>query len=85
MYDSGFIQLVDFFGTGADAGGPGAPAGGGATPRPETVKALAEVVSLRNLRREAFPTGTVLFSDLTPNLPALVLFGVDVEIKFSGH
>ena len=52
---------------------------------PETVVALAEVVPLRNLRREAFPTGTVLFSDLTPDLPALVLFGVDVEIKFSGH
>jgi hypothetical protein len=33
-----------------------------------------------------FPaTGILLFGDLTPDLPALVLFGVDVEIKFSGH
>jgi hypothetical protein len=53
---------------------------------PETVEALAEVVTFEKRAARGFPrTGTVLFSDLTPDLPALVLFGVDVEIKFAGH
>ena len=48
---------------------------------PETVEALAEVVTFEKPAARGFPrTGTALFSDLTPDLPALVLFGVDVEI-----
>jgi hypothetical protein len=70
----------------ADAGGPLAPLPAAALRlAPETVEALAEVVTFEPAARGFPRTGTVLFSDLTPDLPALVLFGVDVEIKFAGH